>query len=64
VGASNIRTDFSEASRVSHLALGSAIWALMVLVAVAGRYRPGVPDDATAPAREDNRAGRGATAHV
>ncbi|MBX7110923.1 MAG: COX15/CtaA family protein [Dehalococcoidia bacterium] len=41
VGASNMWTDFSEASRVAHLALGSAIWALMVLIAVAGRYRAG-----------------------
>lgn len=64
VGASNIWTDFSEFSRVTHLALGSAIWALMVLVAVAGRYRPGVPADATEAASQTNRAGRGATAHV
>jgi heme A synthase len=64
VGASNIWTDFSEVSRVTHLALGSAIWALMVLVAVIGRYRPGVSDEATEAAREGSRAGRGATAHV
>ncbi|MGE0229625.1 MAG: heme A synthase [Dehalococcoidia bacterium] len=42
VGASNMWTDFSEASRVAHLALGAAIWSLMVLIAIGGRYRAGV----------------------
>ncbi len=64
VGASNIWTDFSEVSRVAHLALGSAIWALMVLVAVAGRYRPGVPDDARASASQSSRASTNAAARV
>ncbi len=39
IGALNIWTDFSEAARVAHLAAGSAIWALLVLIVVAGRYR-------------------------
>lgn len=62
VGASNMWTDFSEASRVAHLALGSAIWALMVLIAVAGRYQAGSPDEATA--REAQASRPGAAAHV
>lgn len=62
VGASNIWTDFSEASRVAHLALGSAIWALMVLIAVGGRYRAGARGGAPTP--ESPRARSGATARV
>ena len=49
VGASNIWTDFSIAARVAHLAVGAAIWAVLVLMLVAGRYRPGEPASATAP---------------
>jgi len=58
VGASNMWTDFSEASRVAHLALGSAIWALMVLIALAGRYRAGAGSRATTtePARPRSEA--------
>ena len=41
IGALNIWTDFSTAARVAHLAAGSAIWALLVLIVVAGRYAPG-----------------------
>ncbi len=63
VGASNIWTDFSEFSRVSHLALGSMIWALMVLIAVAGHFRAGVPADAQA-STAPGRAGSGAAARV
>lgn len=48
-GALNIWTDFSAAARTAHLAIGSAIWAVMVLIAVAGRYRRGT--DAPAEAR-------------
>jgi heme o synthase len=40
-GGLNIWTDLSEAARVLHLALSSAIWALLVVLAVAGQYRPG-----------------------
>lgn len=62
VGASNMWTDFSEASRVAHLALGSAIWALMVLMAVAGRYRAGARG--RTPSVESPRARSEATARV
>lgn len=63
VGASNIWTDFSEFSRVTHLAMGAMIWALMVLIAVGGRYRPGVRagSEASSPA---GRAGSKAAARV
>ena len=64
VGASNIWTDFSEVSRVSHLALGAMIWTLMVLVAVAGRYHPGLPDDAPATAARTSRSGDSAATRV
>ncbi len=40
IGALNIWTDFSDAARVAHLAVGAAIWALLVTVVVAGRYEP------------------------
>ena len=42
IGALNIWTDLSAAARVAHLAVGSAIWALLVVIVVAGRYRAGV----------------------
>lgn len=41
LGAMNIWTDFSEEARVAHLAGGSAVWGLAVLVTVSGAYRPG-----------------------
>jgi heme A synthase len=58
VGASNMWTDFSEASRVAHLALGSAIWSLMVLIAVAGRYHAGAgsPETTTEPRQQRSGA--------
>lgn len=40
IGAGNIWTNFSGAARIGHLAMGAAIWALLVVMAVAGRYRP------------------------
>jgi heme A synthase len=40
IGALNIWTDFSDAARVAHLAAGAAIWALLVMIVVAGRYEP------------------------
>lgn len=43
-GALNIWSDFAEAARVLHLVLGSATWAMLVVLAVAGRYRPVVTD--------------------
>jgi heme A synthase len=61
VGASNIWTDFSEASRVAHLALGAAIWALMVALSVVGRY---VPIETAARLRERGVAGQRSTAGV
>ena len=68
VGASNIWTDFSEASRVAHLALGSAIWALLVLVAIAGAFSPSPATETPRPAREiggqRDRTGDEQTAHV
>jgi len=62
VGASNIWTDFSEASRVAHLALGAAIWALLIATAVAARY---LPQTAQAEAQERPLAvARGGPARV
>jgi heme A synthase len=61
VGASNIWTDFSEASRVAHLALGATIWALMVALSVVGRY---VPIETAARLRERGVAGQRSTAGV
>ncbi len=50
IGALSIWTDFSGAARVAHLSAGSAIWTLMVLIVVAGRYRAATPtDNASAP---------------
>ncbi len=48
-GALNIWTGFSVAARTSHLAIGSAIWAVLVLIVVAGRYRRGDPAATDAP---------------
>ncbi len=39
IGALNAWTDFSSAARVAHLAASSAIWALLAVIVVAGRYR-------------------------
>jgi len=41
IGALNIWTEFSAVARVSHLVAGSAIWACLVLIVFAGRYRTG-----------------------
>jgi heme A synthase len=40
IGAANVWTDFAEWPRVAHLAAGAAIWALLVLLAIAARYEP------------------------
>lgn len=40
VGAGNIWTDFSEAIRVAHLVVGSAIWAVLIAVAIGGQFEP------------------------
>ncbi len=55
IGGLNIWTDFSTAARVAHLAAGSAIWALLVLIVVAGRYERVASDEVDAllpPQRE------------
>ncbi len=54
VGAANIWANFAEWPRVAHLALGSAIWALLVLLAVVARY---APQAARASAARERRAG-------
>lgn len=64
VGASNQWTDFSEAARVAHLAVGSAIWALMVLIAVTARYRPAGTHETHVTAAQPSAAGSGAPARV
>ncbi len=53
VGAFNIWSGFATAVLVAHLAIGSAIWALLVVLTFAARYRAGVPEpsSADAPAR-------------
>jgi len=56
IGAANIWTTFAEWPRVAHLALGSALWALLVLMAVMARYAPqpileSAPREARANAR-------------
>ena len=40
IGAGNIWSEMSEGVRIAHLVVGSAIWTLLILLAVAGRYRP------------------------
>lgn len=64
VGASNQWTDFSEAARVAHLAVGSAIWALMVLIAVVARYRPAASAEVPVPATQASASSSGAPARV
>lgn len=44
IGAGNIWSRMAEGVRVAHLVVGSAIWALLILLAVAGRYRPGLQE--------------------
>lgn len=40
IGGLNIWTQFSEAALVLHLAAGAAVWAVVVVLEVAGRFRP------------------------
>lgn len=40
VGAANIWTDFSEAILVTHLVVGSTIWAVLIAVAIGGQFEP------------------------
>jgi heme A synthase len=58
-GGLNIWSHFSEGARVLHLVLGSTTWALLAVLAVAGRYRRGddpAAERAPAPAREAGHA--------
>jgi hypothetical protein len=59
IGALNPWTDFSEAARVAHLAVGSAIWALLVVTTFASQYRPQV--DLSRPKRRTRRGRSGAS---
>ena len=52
IGAGNIWSAMAEGVRVAHLVVGSAIWALLILLAVAGRYRPGLREARRAVAPE------------
>jgi heme A synthase len=40
IGAGNIWSNMAEAVRVAHLAVGSAVWVTLVLIAVLARFRP------------------------
>jgi heme A synthase len=58
IGGLNIWSDFSDAARVGHLAVGSAIWALLVVIVVAGRYERVASDEvATRAAAETSGTG-------
>ena len=60
IGALNVWTRFSDAALVAHLAVGSAIWASMVLLVVAGRFRRELParEPSLAPARGETSGAR------
>ncbi len=60
VGALNPLTDFSTASQVAHLAVGSAIWALLVVTTFASQYRP--ETDLSRPEHRPARVRPGASA--
>lgn len=52
IGGLNALTGFSLAARVGHLAVASAIWAVMILMVYAGRFSPEQADEpGTASAR-------------
>ncbi|RLT35115.1 MAG: heme A synthase [Chloroflexi bacterium] len=56
-GALNIWTMFSATARVLHLVVGSTIWALLIVMAVAARYRAApVGQSSPAPAGRDGAA--------
>ena len=46
VGGLNILSNFAETVRVSHLVLASTIWAVMIVMWYAGRFRPETEDAA------------------
>ncbi len=58
IGGLNPLTDFSDVASVAHLAVGSAIWALLVLIVVAGRYERVEADaaDAISPPQPEPEA--------
>ncbi len=62
VGAANIWTDHSAAVRSAHLAVAAAIWALLVTIAVAGRFAPGPVDERATASRPTPAAGGTASA--
>jgi heme A synthase len=59
VGWLNIATKFAAVSLVTHLALAAAIWTVLVLILVAGRY---AAQPAQAPERTGSPAGAGVRA--
>jgi heme A synthase len=56
IGGLNIWSDFSVGVRVAHLAVGSAIWALLVVIVVAGRYERVATDEVAAPSDAQREA--------
>ena len=56
IGGLNIVSDFSDGVRVAHLAVGSAIWALLVLIVVAGRYERVATDEVATPSDAQREA--------
>ena len=52
IGAANIWSNMAEWARVAHLAAGSAIWVVLVMIAVLARFRPeGATAEAPSPPR-------------
>jgi len=49
IGGLNIWSDFSDVVRVAHLVVGSAIWALLAVIVVAGRYERVATDEVATP---------------
>ena len=60
IGALNPWTNFSTAAQVAHLAVGSAIWALLVVTAFASQYRP--ETDLSRPTHRPTRGRTGTSA--
>ena len=59
IGGLNILSGFSDIVRISHLAVASAIWAVMILMAYAGRFHGPVEAGSGAPAMTGERDGAG-----
>ena len=60
IGALNPWTNFSATAQVAHLAVGSAIWALLVVTTFASQYRP--QTDLSRPERRPRRGRTGTPA--